>query len=173
MSVFLHPVTQPAQIAEVAALAREIWHQHYPAIISVAQIDYMLARFQSPDAIAAQLAAGDEYYLIGLPDKVTPHGYVAIRNEPATSRLFVSKLYLRAALRGQGHGRAVLQQLAQLARQRGFDRLWLTVNKHNPALQAYLRVGFTVVADVVTEVGSGYVMDDYQLEWHIAGARPG
>ena len=33
-----------ADIAPVCALAREIWMQHYPGIITVRQIEYMLAR---------------------------------------------------------------------------------------------------------------------------------
>jgi len=32
-----------ADIAPVCALAREIWLQHYPGIITVRQIEYMLA----------------------------------------------------------------------------------------------------------------------------------
>ncbi|MGD9842546.1 MAG: GNAT family N-acetyltransferase, partial [Steroidobacteraceae bacterium] len=55
--------------------------------------------------------------------------------------------------------------LAALARQRDLPTLWLTVNKRNSALTAYLRVGFVIVADVIIDIGNGYVMDDYQLEW--------
>ena len=33
-----------ADIGPVCALAREIWMQHYPGIITVKQIEYMLAQ---------------------------------------------------------------------------------------------------------------------------------
>ena len=40
-----------AQIPLVQRLAREIWHRHYPAILSAAQIDYMLERGYSDEAL--------------------------------------------------------------------------------------------------------------------------
>ncbi|MFT3752574.1 MAG: GNAT family N-acetyltransferase [Paludibacter sp.] len=164
------PVQAAAQVAEVARLARVIWSEHYLDIIGQAQIDYMLARFQSEPAIAGQIEAGDEYFL--LRHDGTMVGYAAIRSQPETARLFVSKLYLLATARGRGWGRDTLAFLAQLAQQRGLSTLWLTVNKHNPALHAYLAVGFVQVAEVVADIGAGYVMDDYQLEWRLPAAAP-
>jgi RimJ/RimL family protein N-acetyltransferase len=54
------------------------------------------------------------------------------------------------------------------ARNAGAARIWLTCNKHNTAsLAAYTRMGFTRIADVVTDIGSGYVMDDYVMEYRL------
>ena len=47
-----------SDIAEVVELARAIWYQHYPDIISVEQIEYMLGQRYHPDLIRAQLASG-------------------------------------------------------------------------------------------------------------------
>lgn len=162
-SVELIAVFNDSQCAVVARLAREIWPEHYLSIIGQAQVDYMLARFQSAQAIAAQIAMGDEYFLLRRSDEWL--GYVAMRSEPDAGRLFISKLYLLKEIRGQGIGRASLERLAQLARQRGLHKLWLTVNKYNPAVSAYLHIGFIKVNDIVTDIGGGYVMDDFQLEW--------
>ncbi len=151
------------QIALVVQLARQIWSEHYLNIIGQAQIDYMLARFQSSAAIAAQLREGYEYFLLQHCGQYV--GYAAIRAEADSRRLFISKLYLVDTVRGQGMGRASLQYLARLADARGLNGMWLTVNKNNPALNAYLKVGFVKTADVVTDIGGGYVMDDFQLEW--------
>jgi ribosomal protein S18 acetylase RimI-like enzyme len=159
------PVHTGAQIDTVVQLAQRIWTEHYLSIIGQAQIDYMLARFQSADAIAAQLREGYEYFLINRDGQSV--GYAAVRNEAKPQRLFVSKLYLLKSVRGHGIGRNVMQFLAGLARQRKLQQLWLTVNKHNPAFHAYLRIGFVVVAEVVTDIGDGYVMDDYQMEWSL------
>jgi len=157
------PVRSGEQIARVVQLAREIWTEHYLPIIGQAQIDYMLARLQSAAAIAAQIAAGDEYFLLRRQDQWL--GYAAVRTDADARRLFVSKLYLLKTVRGQGLGRASMNHLAQMARQRGLSKLWLTVNKRNPALMAYLRIGFVTVGAEVADIGGGYVMDDYQLEW--------
>ena len=48
-------------------------------------------------------------------------------------------------------------------------RLRLRVNKRNAAaIRSYLRGGFVFQEDVVTDIGSGYVMDDYVMEKVIA-----
>ena len=39
------------EIEKLAALASEIWHSYWPKILSPAQIDYMVAKFQSFKAI--------------------------------------------------------------------------------------------------------------------------
>ncbi len=160
-------VQAAAQIAQVASLALQIWPEHYVPIIGQAQVDYMLARYQSEPAIAQQVLEGDEYFLLRHQQQWL--GYAAVRSEPAERSLFISKLYLLHTVRRQGLGRAGLLWLARLAHERGFNRLWLTVNKHNPALLAYLRIGFVNVGAVVTDIGAGFVMDDYRLEWTPAG----
>jgi diamine N-acetyltransferase len=156
-------VRSEQHIATVATLAREIWPEHYLSIIGQAQVDYMLAKFQSEAAIVAQLAEGYQYFLLRRQQQWL--GYASVKVEADAQRLFVSKLYVLRAVRRQGLGRATLEFLAQLARQRGLHKLWLTVNKYNSALNAYLRIGFVKTAEVVTDIGDGYVMDDYQLEW--------
>ncbi|MGC3979655.1 MAG: GNAT family N-acetyltransferase [Steroidobacteraceae bacterium] len=151
------------QIAAVVRLAQQIWPEHYRSIIGQAQVDYMLARFQSKAAITEQLNEGYEYFLLNWQGRQV--GYAAVHAEPAERRLFVSKLYLLQSMRGRGLGRASMNYLARLAAQRGLPKLWLTVNKYNPALQAYLRMGFVNVGAVVNDIGQGYVMDDYRMEW--------
>jgi GNAT superfamily N-acetyltransferase len=156
-------VKDDAQVATVVQLANAIWPEHYLSIIGQAQVDYMLARFQSSAAINEQLQSGYEYFLLARASQ--SFGYAAVRAEQDASALFVSKLYLLRSVRGQGLGRAAMNELARLAVARGLSKLWLTVNKHNPARLAYLRMGFVTVAEVVADIGGGYVMDDYKMEW--------
>lgn len=166
------PVHSAEHIAIAAKLAREIWVEHYTPIIGGEQVEYMLTHFQSEPAIARQLGEGYEYFLLGIkvndPDTVGAAfkwvGYCASQPQPAARRLFISKLYVSAAVRGHGIGRMALEYLTQLARLRGLATLWLTVNKYNPALQQYLRWGFVNVAPLVADIGGGYLMDDFKLE---------
>ena len=58
------------QIAGVEALAFEIWHEHYIPIIGVKQVEYMLKKFQSQEAISEQIEEGCSYYLIKAGDEV-------------------------------------------------------------------------------------------------------
>ena len=45
------PVTNEELIFSVSALADEIWHEHFSSILSTEQIDYMLEKFLSPEAL--------------------------------------------------------------------------------------------------------------------------
>jgi diamine N-acetyltransferase len=163
------PVESAAQVAEVARMAHEVWNEHYVPLIGQAQVDYMVAKFQSPEAMQSQIDSGYEYFQIRQAGRNV--GYAAIRHDAAEGRVFVSKLYVLAANRKSGTGRATLALIERLARERGATHLWLTVNKGNSALRAYERMGFRIVDALVMDIGAGYVMDDYKMEKDVAPAR--
>jgi len=50
----------------------------------------------------------------------------------------------------------------------GLTRLWLTINKRNPVLQIYERLGFVRTAAIVMDIGGGFVMDDFRMEKDVA-----
>ena len=92
-------------------------------------------------------------------------GYVALVPRQADSRLQISKLYLRKPWRGRGLGSAILARIAAISEELGYTRLYLTVNKHNaPAIAAYEKLGFTRTGELVTDIGGGFVMDDYEMQ---------
>lgn len=162
----LERVETPTQIAAVAALARETWTQHYVPLIGAAQVDYMLARFQSREAIARQIAAeGYEYYLA--PDA----GYLALVPDPARQSVMLSKIYVRASLRGTGVGRTMVEFAEKRAAELGAAELWLTVNKHNAgSIAFYEKMGFRKTEALVTDIGGGFVMDDWRMAKPLAPA---
>jgi ribosomal protein S18 acetylase RimI-like enzyme len=59
--------------------------------------------------------------------------------------------------------------IEDLARERGIEQLWLTVNKGNPAVHAYERLGFRVAAAIVMDIGNGFFMDDFRMEKVLSG----
>jgi len=156
----LVPVNTPKQIGACAALAREIWEAFYTPIIGAAQVEYMLRTFQSADAIASQIGMeGYRYYL--LTEGEAACGYCA--TVPDDDALKISKLYVREACRGQGAGRLMLEACEREARERGVGKLRLTVNRHNPSVAFYGRVGFENAGTLVQDIGNGFVMDDYVM----------
>lgn len=160
------PVTRPDQVTTVAALAHEIWYEYYVPLIGRAQVDYMVARFQTPQAMQAQIDQGHEYFLVQQQldsGKRFDIGYCALQEQPGRV-MFLSKFYLHHAARGSGTGRRCMEFIEGLARRRGLSLLWLTVNKGNPAVQAYQRLGFRIAAELVMDIGGGFVMDDYRME---------
>ncbi|MDA8030391.1 MAG: GNAT family N-acetyltransferase [Alphaproteobacteria bacterium] len=159
-------VSTESDIHAVAALANEIWREHYEPIIGLAQVEYMLEKFQSAAAIAAQIAEeGFCYYLIradgdgGQGDI----GYLGFQREGAV--MFLSKLYVKKSARGCGFGARAVGFLRELAREQGMEKIRLTVNKGNAlAIAAYERAGFTRTGELVIDIGGGYVMDDFVFE---------
>lgn len=166
MTVEFVPAHGEADLAAIAELAREIWYEYYVPLIGKAQVDYMVPKFQSLAAMREQIAGGYEYFMLRQED--APVGYAAVQPQPDTGRLFISKLYVQRNARGRGTGRAAMEFIEGRARQRGLALLWLTVNKGNPALRAYERLGFRTVEAILINIGGGFVMDDFRMEKAVA-----
>lgn len=83
------PVISKEDISEVAQLAREIWQEHYLPIIGQDQVDYMLEKFQSRDAITRQIAQKYEYYLV--LDRGQSAGYVGVVPNPGKQSSFSAR----------------------------------------------------------------------------------
>jgi ribosomal protein S18 acetylase RimI-like enzyme len=59
----------------------------------------------------------------------------------------------------------MLGHVEEEARRRGLPKVVLGVNRLNAkALRAYQRNGYSIREELKTEIGGGFVMDDYILE---------
>lgn len=156
-------VMTDAQTEAAAALADEIWHEFFPVILSAEQIDYMVDKFQSVRAMKEQIGSeGYKYYLLFKGRERV--GYIAVRPDSG-GRLFLSKLYIKKEHRGKGYAAEVFEFLKKYCRENGFSSVWLTVNKHNlSAVSAYEKRGFKKIGEGVTDIGNGFVMDDFYFQ---------
>lgn len=151
------------QINEVEELAKKIWREHYIPIIGEAQVDYMLSKFQSANAIKEQIKQGYRYFLSLYDGKYA--GYFAVQPDGSNQSMFLSKLYVDKDFRRRGIGRASISYIEQLCRNLGLSVVWLTVNKNNKnSIKAYKKLGFAIVESIVQDIGGGFVMDDYKME---------
>jgi len=176
MSLSFVPVKTAADQEVLARLAGQIWREYWPAIIGEAQTEYMIDKFQSLHAIARDMAEHDyEYWLLvatehdedGQEKRIV--GFTGGHNEPETNRFFISKIYLLSDARGHGYARRTVEFYEDLCFARGFEALYLTVNKHNElGIRAYKGTGFQVIDSVETDIGEGYIMDDYIMELRFA-----
>ena len=152
---------QEEELDSLAHLAAEVWAEHYQNIITLAQIKYMVKKFQSHAAIKEQLRNGYQYFWLCFDGEKA--GYLAI--EPRDSRLFLSKIYLKKEFRGKKIAVFAVENLKKLCKEKGYRSIYLTVNKQNAgSIAAYEAMGFERVEDVVSDIGNGYVMDDYIYE---------
>lgn len=163
MSVEIKKVKYYPELREIAALADIIWHECYGELLGQGQVNYMVEKFQSVDAMTEQIEKQGYTYLSVCDDEELC-GYIGIKPE-ADDRLFLSKLYLHKDKRGRGIASAMLNCVFDEARKIGKKRVYLTVNKHNDhAIEVYKKTGFVIADKAVTDIGSGYVMDDYIME---------
>lgn len=172
--VELRPAETPTERAHVAALARLIWHEHYPGIISRAQIEHMLATGYSIDTLTTQQAAGTRLTLAWQDDEAV--GFAAVSPDPAAPTVaWLDKLYVRADARNTGIGRALVERAFAQACLLRADTLRLRVNRVNRdnigAIAAYHRLGFAIETSDIKSIGQGYVMDDYIMAAALTG-RP-
>jgi GNAT superfamily N-acetyltransferase len=62
--------------------------------------------------------------------------------------IYLEDLYVREGSRGRGIGRRLLQQLARMAKERGWGRVeWSVLDWNQPAVGFYERLGATVLND--------------------------
>lgn len=152
-----------ADLVVVQDLAHRIWHRHYPGIISVEQIGYMLENGYATGVLAHFLTApGAGLVLARIDDD--PVGFAAWYRpaEPATTKL--DKLYVLQECQGKGIGRRLIDHVEAAARADTASTLTLNVNKHNAAsIAAYRNCGFAISGEVVVDIGNGFVMDDYVM----------
>ena len=148
-------------LAELSNLAGAIWRACYPGIISMEQIEYMLADMYSLETLRGDICRRGIRYdrLLVAGSFVGFAGYGATE-QPAVFKLH--KIYLLPKWHGHGLGSLLLRHCEVETIKAGGTSLLLTVNKkNNKAMAAYLRNGFVVTDAVVTDIGGGFVMDDY------------
>lgn len=158
----IQAVTNPENIRLVAELAREIWIEHFTPIIGAQQVEYMLERFQSYEAIKEQIEKqGYQYYLFLLHNENA--GYMAVQKQE--KQLFLSKIYVLKKFRNQKIASRAFKFLQTECQKAGLNKIWLTVNKENiNSIEAYKKTGFIIKKPLITKIGNGFFMDDYIME---------
>ena len=150
------------EIEAVSALARVVWQATYPALISRAQIEFMLADRYAAERIRAQL--GDPrhaWWGAHAGEMLAGFAHASLDNADAK----LDKLYVHPDHQRRGIGSALLAAVQDWARTQQARRLWLQVNRGNaPAIAAYRKQGFHVVESRVFDIGNGFVMDDHVME---------
>jgi hypothetical protein len=118
-------VKDKGRITRVAQLAKDIWEEYYPAIISQGQIAHMINTFQSPAAIESQITEGMQYYLTVTDGEEI--GYLAYTVEQGNA-LFLSKIYITRDFRNKGKGREALGSIRGVLVS-GLDLIHITLFK--------------------------------------------
>ena len=157
-------IIRNATVNDIPAI-REIAEVAFPAtysdIITEEQIAYMMEWMYSEDVLRKEIA-GDVTWLLMELDGVAS-GYVSFGPEGTDGQYHLHKIYILPACQGKGHGRALFLAAEEEMRRRGAEIFELNVNRHNKALDFYLKMGMKINRSGDFDIGGGFYMNDYIL----------
>ena len=147
---------EPADVPLVACLIREL--AEYERLLPEVRMteERLAGNLFGPRHYAAVAIAEDEPgWPLGFA--LFFHNFSTFLGLPG---IYLEDLYVRPDQRGRGVGRALLEHLARLARQRGCGRLeWSVLDWNEPAIGFYRRLGARANSD-----WTGYRLEGEALE---------
>ncbi len=160
------PVATEKQIIEIEKAANHVWHNYYKDIFSPEQIEYMLEKYQSTEALKRQMSEGYIYYMLLSDGKLA--GYMCLL--PQSDHIYLARLYIKAEYRRQGLAKKAISHMDALASKEdlGFThikKIRLRVERANSfAINVYEHLGFYKVREEDRDIGGGFVCKDYIME---------
>lgn len=158
-------VIRPASVADIPVLQRladATWWATYRNIISDEQIRYMLGQMYSPKALEQQMIVqGHRFLLARHGGRYAGFASFSLR-DPRSSVFRLHKLYVRPDVQGAGLGRKLILAVERAAKEEGAKHIELNVNRANPALHFYERLGYRIQQVVDIPYGP-YWLNDYVL----------
>lgn len=150
-----------SDLDRIAKLAHLIWHQHYPAIIGLEQVEYMLDKMYSQDSLLEQIQIKKHrFFMIGLGNEEI--GFVSV-NQEDNENWFLNKFYIDQTRSAKGVGTLAFRQLISTIHP---EKISLTVNRGNyKSINFYFKLGFIIEKTAVFDIGNNYVMDDFIMVW--------
>ncbi|MBK8710374.1 MAG: GNAT family N-acetyltransferase [Niastella sp.] len=157
-----------ADIEIIRSLVFKIWPSAYSAILSEAQIRYMLDLLYNADELKQQFQSHTYQYVIGYQKNI-PIAFAAyhIFNDDGL-KCKLDKIYILPQQQKTGFGKQLLLYVLKEAKQENTISLTLNVNRYNKALDFYVKMGFKIIKEEDIDIGNGYFMNDYVMEMKIS-----
>jgi ribosomal protein S18 acetylase RimI-like enzyme len=148
----------------IRAIAKEVWPIAYGAILSSAQLDYMMDMMYSVPSLQSQVNEMQHHFIIA-KENDEALGFASFEfNYAGTNAVKIHKIYIYTRHQGRGIGKQLLDYIATEAKKIQQNKLSLNVNRNNTALNFYQRLGFILVKEEDIAIGNGYLMEDYVME---------
>ncbi len=156
MKIRIAFVNDIPKIVEVAAAT---WHTTYKTIISQEQIDFMYENMYTQAAILEQMQNGHTFLLYFDNDETLGFVSYLIREDGG---MYIPKLYVKPNTQGKGVGKALIDAVVKIAQKNKLQFLELNVNRKNPAMYFYKKIGFELYEKVDIAYGK-FWLNDYVL----------
>ena len=146
----------------IQGLVEVIWAPTYQEILSQEQITYMMDMMYNTEALTRQLTILNHQVLIFRDDEKAI-GFASYSHTDDADVYKLHRIYLDPSYQGKGAGKWLLQQVIEQVKAKGINTLELDVNRFNKAIHFYNKMGFSVYKEKITDVGNGFIMDDYVM----------
>ncbi|MCA0430269.1 MAG: GNAT family N-acetyltransferase [Bacteroidetes bacterium] len=148
-------------VLSIAELAKTIWHQHYPSIISIEQINYMLNKMYCKQSLEEQInVLNHKFYFIMFENEKI--GFISV-NETEPNNWHINKFYILQTIAAKGVGTHCFNEILKLLTPK---KITLTVNRKNyKSINFYFKNGFKINEVKDFDIGNGYLMEDFIMAW--------
>jgi GNAT superfamily N-acetyltransferase len=155
---------KPSDFPVIREIAQITWPIAYGAIISKAQLDYMLEKFYSDAALNDNFSTKNHRFLLVKENSICL-GFASYEHHYlGENKTRLHKIYMLPDSQRKGAGKLLLAEVEKLALENNDYIISLNVNRFNSALHFYQKLGFEKVGEEDIELDFGYLMEDYILE---------
>lgn len=157
-----------SDIPIIKAIAEKAWRPTYDHILTEQQTIYMLDLMYNSLTLENQIKENIAFFMVDLEQETV--GYFALENinDPIVK---LHKLYLDPTQKQKGLGRKIIQYIKEWTLENQRERIILNVNKNNSAVHFYQKMGFTIIEEMILDIGEGYVMDDYVMQLNLGSTQ--
>ena len=148
-------------IPVIHELSEKIWWPTYRPILSEAQISFMLKNMYSEGALKEQMNAGVKFLLVKRESEDVAFAGYSLEHG-VNPLLKIHKIYVLPSEQGKGTGKTLIEHLTQLAKDLRIPGVELNVNRANPALGFYQKMGFGI-KETVDIPYHQFVLNDYVM----------
>ena len=144
----------------IRRMAEEAFPATYRESLTPAQLDYRMEWMYSDASLREQFRAGHIWFIASSDGE--PCGYLSVERQGET--LFhLQKIYVLPRFQGIGAGAFLFRHAVEYIRsvQSAPCLMELNVNRRNPALHFYERMGMRRLREGDFPIGGGYYMNDY------------
>ena len=150
----------------IRQLAEQTFHITYLPLQPKDKVDYLFDLMYNTSSLTSQMNKGQQFILA--KDETGYLGYASYEiNYKDQGKTKIHKIYIMPTAQGKGVGKELVNHIGGIARQNKNTIVLLDVYRHNPAVRFYEKIGFKKVGEQITEVGKGFVMDDFVMEKRI------
>ncbi len=128
----------PGDVPAIYRLIRELAHYEKSLDkVTGTEEDLRRSLFGAAPAVFAHVAAGDDGVVVGFA-----LWFLNYSTWTGTHGIYLEDLFVQDSVRGRGHGKALLAELARICVERGYERLeWAVLDWNAPSIAFYQSIG--------------------------------